>query len=206
MPFDVQTDAPQLPKNLFDIQTIYHEPNIENFARGREILARFPDAERIEVASHWQIPGLNGNEGNAADWLQIKRNVLVLGARKAMKMEANGRSSDFIAPSTASGCASSCVYCVAGGTQITTPTGPKPVEQIRDGDEVRSFDCSSGQLVTARVCGLASREVVEVFEIEVGGTTLRVSAEHPIMTRRGWVKAGNLTTDDEVLCDDSNTK
>jgi spore photoproduct lyase family protein len=103
--------APNLPKNLLDIDTIYHEPNVSDFARGREILAKFPDAKRIEVGSHWNLPGLNGNAGNASDWLKIKRHILVLGVRKALKMEPNSRSSDFIAPSTASGCALSCAYC-----------------------------------------------------------------------------------------------
>ena len=193
-------------QNLLDIQTIYLEPDVENFARGREILAKFPDAERIEVPSHWKIPGLHGNEGLVADWLKIKKNVLVLGSRKSLQMLPYARSSDFVAPSTASGCALACAYCVVAGTLISTPQGPKPVEQIRDGDEVIAFDSSSGQLVTSRVCGLASREVTEVLEIEVEGTTLRVTAEHPIMTRRGWVKAGCLKDDDEVLCDENSIK
>ncbi|BCM90014.1 hypothetical protein IAD21_01865 [Abditibacteriota bacterium] len=194
-----------LPRRLLDIETIYHEPNIEAFPRAREIFARFPDAERIEVPSHWNIPGLHGNEGNASDWLKIKRNVLVLGMRKSLKCEPNSRSSDFIAPSLSNGCASGCVYCVAEGTLISTPQGAKPVEQIREGDAVMSFDSSSGQLVTGRVSGLAQREVRELLEIEVGGKTLRVTAEHPLWTRRGWVKAGDLSEDDELLCDDSNT-
>jgi spore photoproduct lyase len=100
-----------LPKNILDIGTIYHESEIESYPRGREILAKFPDAKHIEVASHWNIPGLHGNEGSAADWLKIKRGVLVLGVRKAMKMELNTRSSDFIAPGIASGCALGCAYC-----------------------------------------------------------------------------------------------
>jgi spore photoproduct lyase family protein len=75
------------------------------------VLARFPGAKRIEVPSHWNIPGLHGNEGNAQDWLRIKREVLVLGTKKALTCRPNGRSSDFIAPSTANGCAMSCAYC-----------------------------------------------------------------------------------------------
>ena len=100
-----------LPRHLLDIATIYHEPNILEYARGREIRARFPDAKLIEVPSHWQIPELHGDAANDADWLGIKRETLVLGARKALKMEANTRSSDWIAPAVASGCASSCAYC-----------------------------------------------------------------------------------------------
>ncbi len=99
------------PSWLLDVQAIYMEPAVAKFERGREILARFPNAERIEVASHWQIPGLFGFEGNVADWNKIKRNVLVLGVKKSLRAEPNSRSSDFIAPSHANGCAMSCSYC-----------------------------------------------------------------------------------------------
>jgi spore photoproduct lyase family protein len=99
------------PSRRLDVATIYHEPGVAEHARGREILARFPDAERIEVASHWRIPGLHGNEGNVGDWLRIKREVLVLGALKSVRLRPNGRSSDFIAPSHANGCAMACAYC-----------------------------------------------------------------------------------------------
>lgn len=96
---------------LLDIQTIYVEPDIEKYPRAREILARFPNTERIEVPSHWNIPGLHGNEGNVEDWLHIKRSVLVLGTKKSLSAEPNERSSDFTAPSIANGCSMSCSYC-----------------------------------------------------------------------------------------------
>src|SRR5690606_651994 len=99
------------PHRLLDIERIYAEPSVTDWPRGRQILARFPDAERIEVPSHSQIPGLHGNEGNAADWLRIKRNVLVLGEKKSLSARRNERSSDWIAPSTANGCAMACSYC-----------------------------------------------------------------------------------------------
>ncbi len=96
---------------LLDIQTIYLEAAVAQYPRGQQILARFPNAQRIEVNSHWQIPGLFGFEGNIADWNKIKRNVLVLGVKKSLRAEPNTRSSDFIAPSHANGCAMSCSYC-----------------------------------------------------------------------------------------------
>ena len=49
---------------LLDIQAIYHQPEVLQYPRGQEILAAFPDAERIVVDSHWNIPGLHGFEGN----------------------------------------------------------------------------------------------------------------------------------------------
>ena len=86
---------PLQPRQL-DIQTIYLEPRVEEYLRGREILARYPGAERVPVTSHWNIPNLHGNQGSAEDWLRIKRNVLVLGTKKSLSMRPNGRSAHFI--------------------------------------------------------------------------------------------------------------
>jgi spore photoproduct lyase family protein len=94
---------------LLDIRRIYLEPAAEAFARGREVLARFPDAERIPVASHWRIPELR--EADPADFLRPKRETLVLGVKRGMPFRPNGRSADFIAPSTSNGCAMACAYC-----------------------------------------------------------------------------------------------
>jgi spore photoproduct lyase len=96
---------------LLDVDTIFLEPHVPHTARGAEILARFPGAERIEVPSHWRIEGLHGNPGNVADWNRIKRTTLVLGTLKSPRIRPNGRSSDFIAPSQANGCAMACAYC-----------------------------------------------------------------------------------------------
>lgn len=96
---------------LLGVKAIYLEPRVRDYARGREILVRFPDAELIEVPSHWNIAGLHGNAGLVADWVRVKREVLVLGVRKTLAMRANGRSADFIAPGLASGCAMACAYC-----------------------------------------------------------------------------------------------
>jgi spore photoproduct lyase len=95
--------------SLLDISSIYMEAAVEAYPRGREILARFPTAERIVVASHSRIPQLR--EGNPADFLRPKRQTLVLGVKKGLGLRPNGRSADFIAPSSSNGCAMACAYC-----------------------------------------------------------------------------------------------
>lgn len=100
-----------LPGRLIEVERIFLEPAVEEHARGREILRRFPGAERIVVPSHWNIPTLHGNEGSAEDWLAIKRGTLVLGVKKGLTMRPNGRSAHFIAPSSSNGCAMACAYC-----------------------------------------------------------------------------------------------
>jgi hypothetical protein len=96
---------------MLDIKTIFHEPDIGQYPRAAEILARFAGAELLEVPSHQDIPGLYGNAGNVRDWVRTKRGVLVLGAKKSLSARPNGRSSDFIGPSTSNGCAMACSYC-----------------------------------------------------------------------------------------------
>jgi spore photoproduct lyase len=96
---------------MLDVTTIYHEAGIDAYPRGLQVLDRFPDAARVEVPTHQDIPGLYGNEGNVRDWVRNKRGVLVLGAKKSLTARPNGRSSDFIAPSTSNGCAMACSYC-----------------------------------------------------------------------------------------------
>ena len=103
------TVAPALPRHLLDIRTILLEPEVEEYARGREILARYPNAERVPVASHWRVPAVR--DGDAGDWLQTKQGTLVLGTKRGLAFRPNGRSADFIAPSTSNGCAMACAYC-----------------------------------------------------------------------------------------------
>lgn len=98
--------------HLLAIEDIYAEPQAMQSPRGKQILAKFPDARIHETPSHWLIPEINGNADNMKSWNGIKSTVLVIGEKKqANSCRPNGRSTDFIAPSHASGCAMACNYC-----------------------------------------------------------------------------------------------
>ena len=101
-------------RGLLDIHTIYMEPQVEEYARGREILTRFPDARRVAVGSHWNIPELHDNAELVSDWVKVKRTVLVLGVKKSLTCMPYERSCDFVAPSQANGCSLACSYCYVG--------------------------------------------------------------------------------------------
>ncbi len=96
---------------LLDIRRIYAEPAALELPRGQDIVAQWPGAEIVPVASHWQIPEVHGDETNVKRWVRIKTEALVLGIKKSLVTRPNGRSADFIAPSTANGCAMACAYC-----------------------------------------------------------------------------------------------
>jgi spore photoproduct lyase family protein len=100
-----------LAQKLFQIKDIYYEPEALKYPRAQEVLSKFSNARLHPVKSHWNIPEVHKNPDNVADWNKVKRTVLILGTKKKLECRENGRSSDFIAPSQASGCTSACVYC-----------------------------------------------------------------------------------------------
>ncbi|MEU3902604.1 spore photoproduct lyase family protein [Streptomyces goshikiensis] len=98
-------------RRLLSVREIRAEPAAAASPRGRQVLARFPDAEIVPVDSHWGIPDLHGNAGNVDRWVRVKSEVLVLGEKKTLTTRPNGRSADWIAPGPANGCAMACAYC-----------------------------------------------------------------------------------------------
>ncbi len=93
------------------MRRIWAEPEALASPRGRQVLDRFPAADIIEVASHWNIEELHGNAGNVDRWVRVKTEDLVIGVKKSLAARPNGRSADWIAPSLANGCAMACAYC-----------------------------------------------------------------------------------------------
>jgi len=110
---DAAARAAETPveNRLLRVRRIYAEPAAAASPRGRQVLARFPAAEVVEVASHWGVPELHGNAGNVERWVRVKTETLVLGVKKSIATRENGRSANWIAPSTANGCAMACAYC-----------------------------------------------------------------------------------------------
>jgi hypothetical protein len=78
-PAPLSSSVPAVRDGLLSVRRIYAEPAALELPRGREVLARFPDAELVEVLSHWQIPDLHGNAGNIERWVRVKAETLVLG-------------------------------------------------------------------------------------------------------------------------------
>ncbi len=102
------------------------------------------------------------------------------------------------------GCSLSCDFCLPGDALISTPSGSKRIDQIREGDEIYAVDDSHSfpQLVLTHAGYVFDREAEELIELEVDGQTIQLTPEHPVLTKeQGWVEAKDLTVDDEVLCD-----
>src|SRR5919202_1224099 len=180
-------------RTLVDVRRIYLEPAAAELPRGREILARWPDADHIEVASHWQIPELHGDEANVRRWVRIKTEALVLGVKTSLTARPNGRSADFIAPSTANGCAMACAYCyvprrkgysnpITLFANIEKITGYLERHVRRQGVKAEPNQCDEhawvydiGENSDCSVDALLSRNVADLVELFAGLPTSKAS-------------------------------
>ena len=88
--------------------------------------------------------------------------------------------------------------CIAEGSLITMSDGTlKPIEDVRVGDRVISFDGKvfSGKTVTA-AWDNGVKDVVEVTLED--GISLRCTPDHRLLTQDGWKESSKLSSDDWV--------
>ena len=98
-------------------------------------------------------------------------------------------------------CDIGCVFCAPAGTRIQTPDGDVPIELISAGQNVHSCDTTTRARVTDTVTQIQQRPYIgEMIVIETeDGHVLQLTPNHEVFTSRGWISAGNLTEEDELL-------
>ena len=90
--------------------------------------------------------------------------------------------------------------CFPGDTMIATEAGEMPICQILAGDKVWTRD-SNGKLALNVVTGVFKKTPNSLMTFRLkNGTTLTCTSNHPILTKKGYVRADEITFDDEVCC------
>jgi hypothetical protein len=94
--------------------------------------------------------------------------------------------------------------CLTGDTHILTEQGEVPIRQIVEqgmvGTKLPSYNEMTKTVEMDEVVAVASNGVRDIIEVELeGGETLSLTEDHLVMTPRGWVQAGELTSEDEIL-------
>lgn len=84
---------------MFKPDCIYYENNIENYELGKELMQKYSDIPKIEIANHNNIEEMRKKENK--EFLNMKRN-LIIGTRKTHKYTENHKISDYLVPYTSS--------------------------------------------------------------------------------------------------------
>ena len=92
-------------------------------------------------------------------------------------------------------------HCLTGDTLVDTTEGPVPIEKlVGKTGSVYCFDERERRKTTARFFDVRQTGVEEIFEFQLeNGKTVKCSGEHPILTKRGWVRADALQTGDGII-------
>jgi len=93
--------------------------------------------------------------------------------------------------------------CFIAGTRIFTPRGEQPIEDIKKGWKVYSYNSQTLEIEIDTVVETFRHTVTEYFEIdfEGGNNTVSVTAEHPFLSESGeFIAAGNLALGQRVWC------
>ncbi len=90
------------------------------------------------------------------------------------------------------------LVCVAEGQRIKTERGDIPIEEVRPGDRVLTFNEVTKQLEWKAVTNTSRTVRKNLVEIETEAGTVRVTGDHRVMTQRGWIKAEDLTDEDTL--------
>jgi DNA polymerase-3 subunit alpha len=94
--------------------------------------------------------------------------------------------------------------CLHGDTIITTESGDFAIKDIVDkqmiGINLPSLNEKTGEMEQDTIVAAVHTGFKETLEIEVeNGRSITLTTDHRVYTTRGWVEAGNLTIEDEIL-------
>ena len=94
--------------------------------------------------------------------------------------------------------------CLDGDTLIETPLGKKKIKDMNPGDPIYSYDEEAGEFIEDKVVKLHTNLVksnsARMLEIEMeDGSILKITGNHKVLTKRGWIDAGHLTIEDDII-------
>lgn len=87
--------------------------------------------------------------------------------------------------------------CVPSKQKVNAVGGARRAADVAVGDRLWTFD-GSGRLAETEVVSVRSRTSRTITELRVGNTSLKLTPEHPVLTRHGWRPAAELRAGDEV--------
>lgn len=103
--------------------------------------------------------------------------------------------------SAAAGSADDSAACFPGWIEVATPSGCRPVVDLRMGDEVWAWSAREGKRVSSRVTARLAYPPARIWRIDVNGLAGSVftTAHHCFLSTEGWVRTRDLCAGQRIL-------
>lgn len=92
--------------------------------------------------------------------------------------------------------------CFPAGTGIATPSGDKSIENLKIGDQLTSYELSTGAYTTSTITDIKVHRMLRGMRVKLSnGKSFRPTPAHPIYSpsRSAWVLASDLRDGDTVM-------
>ncbi len=93
-------------------------------------------------------------------------------------------------------------HCLTGDTMVETVYGSKQIKElVGTQGEIHAFDLVKNKPVISEYFDCRkTRSSADIYEIEiVDGRKIRLTKDHPVLTKRGFVEVKDLKANDEIL-------
>jgi len=177
----------------------------------KEVQEIIPRSIRLSGGSDYAMKGLvkekgrktNYQEGDIQTGTHVKKERLLNPEEMTSFLEVSLRAMGCPLPlniDTWDGtvCPYNCAYCVVENTKIKTPKGEISIRNLKEGDSVETFNLKTQKTETKKVLKTMDRKD-KIYKIKAKNKTIRITGEHPVYTKRGWIKVRDLILGDEVL-------
>lgn len=158
-----------------------------------------------EMAAGGATGGLGSKVGAAGRIGQLTKTVTTNPANTQAAELATSLGDD-VARCAGGRCGIPGKTCFVAGTLIRTEHGDKPIEAVTIGDMVWSRNFETGREELRPVVGTYIRHADDLFRLNIEGTILITTADHPFMVKdQGWTRAGALNVGDVLVTQSGST-
>ena len=89
--------------------------------------------------------------------------------------------------------------CFTGTTVVATATGPRPIQEIREGDMVWAREDKTGEIALKAVTKVFRHVASALRVLDLGLLRVETTDEHPFWVEdRGWINAGEVRIGDRL--------
>lgn len=93
--------------------------------------------------------------------------------------------------------------CLTGDAKVMTDEGEITIKEIVDdqmiGVTLPSYNEETGELEQDVIVAAVCNGMKDVIELDTDICVIKLTSDHLVMTQRGWIEAGQLTLDDEIV-------